>query len=70
LRDGGIYRGLRHRRYYNIKVYNIEIILEGLDWIAVAQGRKNCWAVVNMVINSQVHKMREIFVLAERMFDP
>jgi len=41
LRDGGKYRGLRHRRDYNIKVYHIEIILEALDWIAVAQGRKN-----------------------------
>jgi hypothetical protein len=47
------YRRPRRRREYNIKMDHKQIIWEVLDWAALAQGRKNWWAVVNVVMNLQ-----------------
>jgi len=47
------YRRPRYRRDYNIKMDPKEIIWEGLDWIALAQGRDKWWALVNLVMNLQ-----------------
>jgi hypothetical protein len=44
----------RHGGKYIIKVDLKEIGLEGLDWIDLAQNRDIRWAVVNVVMKSQV----------------
>jgi len=55
------YRRTRHRRDYNIKMDPKEIIWEGLDWTALAQGRNKWWALVNLVMNLQCPKYERNF---------
>ena len=47
------YRRPRYRRDYNFIMDPKEIIWEGLDWIALAQGMDKWWALVNLVMNLQ-----------------
>jgi hypothetical protein len=47
--------GRRRRRWVgNIKMDLREIGWDGVDWIYVAQGRDQWWALVNMVMNLRV----------------
>jgi hypothetical protein len=41
----------RRRRKGNIKMYLNGIRWEGVEWIHLAQGRHQWWALVNTVIN-------------------
>jgi len=38
----------------NIKMYFQEVGFGGMDWIALAQDRDRCWALVNAVMNLRV----------------
>jgi hypothetical protein len=44
----------RHRWEYNIKIDLLEIGLEGVDWIHLAQDRDHGRQLVNMIINLQI----------------
>jgi hypothetical protein len=44
----------RHRWVYNIRIDLREIGWEGVDWMYLAQGRDQCWAAVNTVMNLRV----------------
>jgi hypothetical protein len=50
----------RRRRKDNIKVSLQEAGCEGMDWIELAQDRARWRAVVTVVMNLRVHKMRGI----------
>ena len=45
---------MRAQNGYDIKMVLKEIVLEGLEWIALCEERNKWWAVVNMVMNLQV----------------
>jgi hypothetical protein len=45
--------GPNPRREGNIKIYS-KILLEGVEWIVLAQDRDKCWAVVIAVMNPRV----------------
>jgi len=44
-------------RENNIKIYLEELGCEGMDWIDLAQDRDRWRALVNVLMNLQVHKM-------------
>jgi hypothetical protein len=49
----------RHRWEDNIKMDLQEVGWRGMDWIDLSQDRDWWWALVNVVMNLQVHKMLE-----------
>jgi len=44
----------------NITMNHQEVGCEGMGWIRLAQDRDRWWALVNVVMNLQVHKMQGI----------
>jgi hypothetical protein len=56
----------RHRWEENITMYLQEVVW-GINWIDVAQDRKRCRALVNVVMTSGFHKLRVISRLAEEL---
>jgi len=50
----------RRRWEYNIKMDLREIGWEGVDWMYLAQGRGQWWALVNTIMNFRIVERRVI----------
>jgi hypothetical protein len=60
----------RHGQVVNIKMYLREVGCSGMDWIDLTQDRDQWKALVNMVINFQVHKMLGSCLIAAQLEAP